>query len=195
MKDGLSSWCKPCQRAWQQAWDKEHAEKRRAHGKAYYQRNRAKLLAANREYRKRKPEIVRKAQRRWEEAHPEYRNEFAGKIRERNRLEAFAAYGGFRCACCGETEPMFLTLDHINNDGAEHRRLVGGKGGSSFFAWLRQKKFPPGFQVLCRNCNWGKHANGGVCPHQKSEGSSTIPEGSTPQATGGGSAERPASGR
>ena len=28
---------------------------------------------------------------------------------------------GRACSCCGETEPAFLTIDHVNNDGAEHR--------------------------------------------------------------------------
>lgn len=38
----------------------------------------------------------------------------------RLKLEVLAGYGG-KCICCGETHPAFLTVDHINNDGAEHR--------------------------------------------------------------------------
>src|ERR1019366_4483037 len=37
-----------------------------------------------------------------------------------------AAYGG-KCACCGETERIFLTIDHIGGGGAEHRRQFGGQ--------------------------------------------------------------------
>ena len=37
------------------------------------------------------------------------------------RAQVIAAYGG-ACACCGENAPEFLQVDHINNDGAEHRR-------------------------------------------------------------------------
>src|SRR5688572_22754686 len=40
--------------------------------------------------------------------------------------QVYAAYGGYKCSCCGETEPSFLTLDHINNDGNQYRRDVGG---------------------------------------------------------------------
>lgn len=83
------------------------------------------------------------------------------------RREVFARYGGMVCACCGETEPKFLSIDHINNDGAEMRRKgVHGNGGVAFYQWLRKSGFPDGFQVLCMNCNVGKHRNGGVCPHQ-----------------------------
>jgi hypothetical protein len=79
------------------------------------------------------------------------------------------AYGGFRCACCGETEKTFLTLDHIGNDGASWRkRILGGRlrAGYATYAWIYKNGFPEGFQVLCMNCNFGKRMNGGICPHQ-----------------------------
>jgi hypothetical protein len=71
--------------------------------------------------------------------------------------------------CCGETEPLFLTLDHINGGGNKHRREIkeSGKGSGSFYEWLKRNGYPPGFQVLCQNCNVGKWRNGGVCPHQR----------------------------
>lgn len=96
-------------------------------------------------------------------------NDYMREKRQRDRNLVFAHYGE-QCACCGEKERMFLTIDHVKNDGAEHRRNIPGqigKGGSSFFDWLVRKDFPEGFQTLCRNCNWGKHVNGGVCPHQE----------------------------
>ena len=83
------------------------------------------------------------------------------------REQVFAAYGGQVCSCCGETEPMFLSIDHVDNDGAEMRRnRAYGRSGTAFYQWLRKKGFPPGFQVLCFNCNLGKHRSGGVCPHK-----------------------------
>jgi len=76
--------------------------------------------------------------------------------------DVFAAYGGYRCNCCGETEVLFLQIDHVENDGAVHRREIGS---GALYLWLKRHKFPEGFQVLCANCNWGKRQNGGICPH------------------------------
>ena len=42
--------------------------------------------------------------------------------------EVFNAYGGYVCVCCGETRRIFLTLDHINGGGTNHRKKVGGGG-------------------------------------------------------------------
>ncbi len=77
------------------------------------------------------------------------------------RHQAILAYGGYRCACCGIREASFLTIDHIANGGSQHRRQV-----RSFFNWLRDQGYPPGFQVLCSNCNHGRYRNRGICPHK-----------------------------
>lgn len=64
---------------------------------------------------------------------------------------------GGRCACCGETEYVFLDLDHVDDDGASDRK---GKRGAT---WRLALQDPDRFQVLCRNCNWAKFRGG--CPH------------------------------
>jgi hypothetical protein len=89
------------------------------------------------------------------------RNQQAAK-HQRLRADVFAHYGGFRCACCGEATPEFLEIDHIDGGGTKHRAEIGGR----FYAWLRRNGFPPGFQVLCSNCNIAK-ARHGICPHQR----------------------------
>jgi hypothetical protein len=77
--------------------------------------------------------------------------------------EVYAAYGGYLCACCHETEPAFLSLDHRNDDGAAHRREIGD--GTVMLCWIKRNGFPPIFQVLCMNCQWGKRKYS-QCPHQ-----------------------------
>jgi hypothetical protein len=89
--------------------------------------------------------------------------------RQRLKDAVFAAYGGYRCSCCGETEPRFLTIDHINNDGGKFRKEVLGKRnhcGYHTYRWLARHGFPDGVQVLCMNCNHGRQMNGGICPHR-----------------------------
>ena len=75
------------------------------------------------------------------------------------------AYGS-ECACCGITEEVFLTIDHIDNNGSAHRREIGPKsGGVAIYGWLEHNDYPEGFQVLCHNCNYAKYR--GVCPHKE----------------------------
>jgi len=84
------------------------------------------------------------------------------------RMLAFQHYGGYQCACCGEQQFAFLSLDHINGDGnASRLQLLGKKtrGGHHMYRRLRKLGFPAGFQVLCMNCQVGRRDNGGVCPH------------------------------
>lgn len=84
--------------------------------------------------------------------------------RKERKLLVINTYGGC-CACCGETEIGFLTIDHINNDGKTHRQEIGG-AGHTMYSWLVKNKFPRGIvQVLCWNCNLGRFHNGGECPH------------------------------
>ena len=81
---------------------------------------------------------------------------------QRYKISALEHYGK-KCACCGESEEAFLSIDHINNDGARHRKKKEFGGG--FYVWLKKNDYPVGFQTLCYNCNWAKSRAGG-CPHR-----------------------------
>lgn len=83
-------------------------------------------------------------------------------LRRKKREEALRAYGG-ECACCGEAQYEFLALDHIEGGGGRERRELQ-VWGSAFTAHLTREGFPPGYRVLCHNCNsaLGYH---GYCPH------------------------------
>lgn len=80
------------------------------------------------------------------------------------KREVFAHYGS-KCACCGESIFEFLSIDHINNDGAAHRKELK-MTGMGFYRWLRRNSYPPGYQLLCLNCNLAKGWYG-ICPHKK----------------------------
>jgi hypothetical protein len=80
------------------------------------------------------------------------------------RTPMLDAYGN-KCACCGETTPEFLTIDHIANDGKAHRNAMKG-GTMALYRFLRDRGYPrEGFQLLCWNCNCAKYMHG-RCPHQ-----------------------------
>ena len=72
---------------------------------------------------------------------------------------------GSSCKCCGEDESLFLTVDHIDNDGYKLRKKNGSGVQNNIYQWLASRNMPDGFQILCMNCNQGKHRNGGICPH------------------------------
>lgn len=80
------------------------------------------------------------------------------------RDELLAAYGGkCNCARCPETNPAFLTLEHVNGTGKAHRAKVG----SHAYADLRRRGFPrDGYTLLCWNCN-AMTRFGRTCPHEE----------------------------
>jgi len=80
------------------------------------------------------------------------------------RRDVFAHYGN-QCACCGESNIEFLTIDHPEGGGNAHRKAIK-RMGSSFYMWLRREGFPPGFRTLCLNCN-SATSRLAVCPHQR----------------------------
>lgn len=91
--------------------------------------------------------------------------QWRGVSRDRAKQDMLDAYG-HECACCGESEIGFLSLDHIDTNGAKERRDSGRKGGYVFYAWLRLNGWPDGYQVLCYNCNCARYYLG-ECPHVK----------------------------
>ena len=145
----------------------------------YRERNREKFNQRMRDWREANREKAREQAREWRNRKiangtpEEVAALRAAESEKTKRAQAicrdhvFTAYGGYKCNCCDENEPMFLSIDHVDNNGAQERKSGQYSGsGYSFYRWLRKNGFPPGYQVLCMNCQVGKHKNGGVCPHQ-----------------------------
>lgn len=101
------------------------------------------------------------------EAMRQRRRDYLQKIRK----EILSAYGGC-CVCCGETEPMFMTIDHI----AGYKAAPSGapRAGQALYQWLRYNGFPKdGFQLLCYNCNCAKGYYG-QCPHERLKNNKVV---------------------
>ena len=138
---------------------------KREHDRKYYIQHKERIKKKMREKYRKDGETIRA--RRRELSTPELRARNA----ERERLR-YAAYRqivldayGRECACCGETELLFLEIDHIGNDGHKHRKEIG-RSAKALIWWLIQNDFPDNVQILCANCNQGKKRNNGKCPHK-----------------------------
>jgi len=135
--------------------------------KKYYDKNKEEINKKRREYSKR-PEVrerINKNDKAWRHNHRDkikaLNRKYHKKYRDKNRELVFNHYGK-KCACCGESNQKFLSIDHINGEGTIHRKKIH----RHINIWLVKNNFPKGFQTLCFNCNWGKYNNNGICPHK-----------------------------
>jgi len=112
-------------------------------------------------YREKHKEYMRE----WRKKNPERFHSQQRKYYRELRYEIISHYGGNppKCKCCEESIFEFLTLDHINGGGNQQRKSLK-TGGNGLYAWIKRNNFPPGFQVLCANCNYAKWT-GKECPH------------------------------
>lgn len=63
------------------------------------------------------------------------------------------------CAICRNADIDVLCLDHIANNGSQHRaflRSVFGGGATNIYRMVKKLDYPTGLQVLCYNCNMKK---------------------------------------
>lgn len=88
---------------------------------------------------------------------------FKGHVRRTVR-----AYLGNKCVCCGETEQEFLSVDHVRNNGAKHRREKGREAWM-WEVWkaIKDKRIVTEYALMCFNCNFSKHFGKGVCAHKR----------------------------
>ncbi|OFY41481.1 MAG: hypothetical protein A2Z69_02305 [Bacteroidetes bacterium RBG_13_44_24] len=150
----------------QKAWRAKHKEQEKQRWKIYHILNKDKINAKQRERRAWNKDNIRAKRREWYHANKAELQVKMKKNRIALRAEILRHYGS-KCACCGETEPKFLALDHINGGGYRHRKNIG-QDGHSLYHWIRKNDYPAGFQLLCHNCNMAKGLYG-ECPHKTGE--------------------------
>jgi 5-methylcytosine-specific restriction endonuclease McrA len=91
--------------------------------------------------------------RKYRERHPNYNRESSRKTQEKYRKLIFDHYG-WQCKMCGRDKN--LVLDHINENGNEHRKELGIPSGWMFYRWVVKNGYPDDLQTLCRKCNRSK---------------------------------------
>jgi len=147
----------------------------------YYPQNKEKFSQWARGYRSRHPEIVKKQRHahylknkekiaarvtKYRHDNPEKVKEWARKLRLKNldkyraksiathaalKIDVFSHYApDLKCVKCGFSDLRALSIDHIYGNGAKHRKQIG----SVIYRWLKKNNYPPGYRVLCMNCQF-----------------------------------------
>lgn len=159
------------------AYRERMKEERSAYQRAYRATNAKRLKERDAAYRDTHREHVKATNRAYKKAHStekaiadaQYRKTHRDELRQKSqeyyainreaikqrklatKLEVFEHYGGAHCAKCGDDRISVLTIDHINQDGAVHRRTIQLK--DKLCKWLKKNGYPEGYRVLCANCN------------------------------------------
>lgn len=120
----------------------QHAGELKAYQHRYREEHKAELLAWHKEYY-RKHRVSSLAYNR--ERH---------KLLKTKVLSHYSVAEYPACVHCGIGDIEVLCIDHIDGNGAEHRRRI--KSGTPFYQWLVKNQYPEGYQILCWNCNHKK---------------------------------------
>ena len=92
------------------------------------------------------------AQKAWRMKWPDKNAAITLAAKQKVKREVFLHYGN-KCLHCGIADKEVLTVDHTNQNGADHRRQFKLKSSNALYRWLRKNKYPKEFRVLCYNCN------------------------------------------
>lgn len=144
-KDGLCPVCRECKAQCNLEWRKRHHEENLERKRAYYYEHRERILkrrAHNLSHTKRLAVL---------------------------RQEVFNHYGN-KCYCCGLSDPRFLTIEHLSNDGSALRYKNGSgsrTAGTTMYRQIIDAGFPADIALACYNCNCARsfHSKGQQCPH------------------------------
>jgi hypothetical protein len=92
----------------------------------------------------------------WYQRNKDKTAKYLSEYREKIRLEMIEAYGG-KCQKCGESDPIVLVLDHINDNAAQEKARNKHNGGYKMYFFLRRNGWPKDeHQLMCHNCNFRK---------------------------------------
>lgn len=132
-------------------------EEVKAYHRAYRQAHRDEINAWQKVWRETHKESCSKSRKKYIKTHRKERKEYNNQLNQAVKFEVLGHYsviGHPNCPHCRIDDLDVLTIDHVNNDGAAHRKEQGT--GSALYVWLKRNNYPEGYQVLCCNCNMKK---------------------------------------
>ncbi len=144
--------CKSCRSKYNKDWRKNNPDKVKHNAQKHSTKNSAKTRA--------------------------YQRQYARNIKKKV-MHHYSPNGTCQWPGCDWNNIDALSIDHINDNGVQHRRTLykekGRRGGGNrFYLWIIKNNFPEGLQVLCMNHQWVKRAN--YYRRQHEERSSDIEE-------------------
>ncbi len=145
-----------------------HKEEIKIYGHKYYELHKEEIKISRKIYNDLTKEKRKKQQSLYYQTHKKQVHLYYQHLKE--IVFNYYSNGSMVCNCCGENDIKSLTIDHINNDGAAHRREMGRgrNSGSNMYPWLIKHNYPEGYQVLCMNCNCVKEWFGTI-EHRKNK--------------------------
>ena len=131
-----------------------HKEEIKRKARERYKKNRDRILnQKNERYARERDEILVRRRKAWKENPEIKKNHDEYHCQLKNRC--YEILGG-KCVHCGESDYNLLSIDHINEDGAQERKtLTLVKLRSNIVNGANRENY----QLLCFNCNLKKHIN------------------------------------
>jgi hypothetical protein len=120
-------------------------EKQKEYSRKWYIKNRSRLLTYQKVWREENKALDHRIRR---EEHLSRKTEV---------LTAYGKDGKLQCCWpeCEITDVDMLSLDHIDENGASHRKEFHNQ--IAIYRWLKKNNYPVGFQTLCMNHQIKKH--------------------------------------
>lgn|SRR5208282_4824940 len=119
-------------------------EKKRAYNRKYKKTHREEISEAGKKHFLLHKDKIK---RRHHNNYRKYRNAVIEKY-------------GSTCHCCDETNSVFLTAHHLNEDGTSERRKLN----QDQWRWLNTQPIRKDICLLCYNCHMAINYYG-TCPH------------------------------
>ena len=141
---------------YQKEYRKKNAEKIKNNAREHHKKNAEKANAAKRSWWAANREAANATARVWKAANrekvEEYNKRYCAKTRQL-RQDIFRRLGD-KCIRCGFSDHRALQIDHVKNNGAQHRREYPAEPTRYKNIW---ENIDSGeYQLLCANCNWIK---------------------------------------